>query len=108
MGERWIRPFKAYKQLPIDCPDRKSRQPQPAARRRAPRPQVEAQAVRRAAQYAPLQLATRKRSPVMGARIVNGVDRAIDVEQDNAAAVDKGQPALTRPEFVCDIDHDLT
>ena len=36
----------------------------------------------------------------MGTRVVECADRAVDVEQDNAAAIDEGQFALAWREFI--------
>jgi hypothetical protein len=92
--------FETHDQLSVDGPDRESGQAQPACARHAPCAQVEAQTVRRAAQHAPLEMTACERSSVMGTRIVDSMDRAVDVKQNNAAAIDENPFSLASREFI--------
>src|SRR5205809_303567 len=83
-----------YKQFPEILPHRKSLQAYGIFSRRAAGGDVEPQPMRWTVQQIALKLTACQRGAIVRTRVIDGVDGAIDVEQDDETAIDKGQLAL--------------
>jgi hypothetical protein len=95
-------------QLRIDCLNGEPDEAQAARSGRASRAQIETQAVCGTAQYAPFQLTIPERRAVVRARVVDRVNRTIDVENHDASTVDEYPLALARFDFAGNTDPYLT